>query len=273
MPELPEVETIKRGLEEMIPPSSVITSVWRSKELLRFPYPRGMKSKLIKSQVVSLSRRAKYLFWHLDKMTLISHLGMTGTWRKESISHIKKHDHFSIQVNHKFWLVYNDPRRFGYVDLVPSDELNQSKWIVHLGPEPNCEKNFTPAYLIEKLKHKTAPIKNIIMDQKIVVGVGNIYASEALFLAGIRPNKACNKITQAKYRLLHKSIMSTINAAIEAGGTTISDFRQVGGGKGYFQQKLNVYGRAGQPCVNCSSQIKNITLQARSSFFCPKCQK
>lgn len=272
MPELPEVETVKNGLQELLPKRSVITDVFKSSKNLRFKYPAQLKVKIKGNKILTLSRRAKYLLFDLGDNVLLSHLGMTGTWRIEKAKTSKLHDHFSLQINNKFWLIYNDPRRFGYVDLIEKNKLPENKWFSHLGPEPLDRNVFQGDYLWGALKARKAPIKNAIMDQAVVVGVGNIYASESLYLAGIRPSKPCHRVTKAGFNKLTQGIQNVLSAAIKAGGTTISDFKQAGGSEGYFQQKLNVYGRGGQACVTCGSAIKQITQAGRSSYYCPKCQ-
>ncbi|MGB0452483.1 MAG: bifunctional DNA-formamidopyrimidine glycosylase/DNA-(apurinic or apyrimidinic site) lyase [Bacteriovoracaceae bacterium] len=269
MPELPEVETVKRGLEEILGTKAVIKKIKVLNPKLRFPVPSEV-SKLIKNAPIQkLSRRAKYLFFELDKYVLSSHLGMTGTWRIYADDR-KKHDHVEIHLEDGRVLVYADPRKFGLFEFFKKSEDYHR--LGHLGPEPLSDE-FNSEYLWEKTRKKQVAIKNLIMNQEIVVGVGNIYASEALFLTGVRPTRKSGKITKKECEELVIHIKSVLDKAIQAGGSTISDFKKAGGDAGYFQHSFKVYGREKEACSVCSTTIKNTTIGGRSSFWCPSCQK
>tara|TARA_B100000749_G_scaffold84052_1_gene63993 strand:+ start:131289 stop:132107 length:819 start_codon:yes stop_codon:yes gene_type:complete len=272
MPELPEVETVKNGLIELLDLPASIVDVRRSSQALRFSMPRGFKTHLKDQSILGIQRRAKYLLFDLGDRYLLNHLGMTGSWRIHTALDKRKHDHVFFRLNDNRWLIYNDPRRFGYFDVLKKENWQQEKWFQHLGPEPLSDE-FNVDYLKSKLKGRSGPIKNIIMDQKVVVGVGNIYASEALFLAGIRPTAKAGKIPKLKLEAFVEAIKKVLSAAISQGGTTISDFKQAGGSEGYFQMQLRVYGREGQLCNQCQQPIFQVRLGGRSSFYCKICQK
>ena len=273
MPELPEVETVRKGLENILHFPAEISRVRSSSKPLRFQYPRGLKQKLAGAKILKISRRAKYLIFDLGEKSLICHLGMTGNWREDDKFIPKNHDHFNIQFSDGMSLVYNDVRRFGYLDLLPSKDLNESRWFSKLGPEPFVSEGLSVDWMKAKLKGRTASIKSLIMNQEVVVGVGNIYASEALFLAGIFPKKPAGKLTSKRIGELVDAIEKVIQSAISSGGSTIRDFKNAGGSQGYFQTQLNVYGRAGQLCRKCDSPIQSAVVAGRSTFWCSKCQK
>ena len=238
---------------------------------LRNVLPLDLPNKVCGNKLLGIERRAKYLILRFEGVGVVSHLGMTGTWRKEPLSaQARKHDHIQLHFP-RFMLVYNDPRRFGFFDLLDQTEEND-KYLAHLGPEP-LSSDFSGEYLFNRSRKREAPVKNFIMDQKVVVGVGNIYACEALYLSGIRPTSACGKVSKKRYESLVKEIRKVLSAAIDAGGSTISDFKQAGGDSGYFQHEFKVYGKENEACVRCGSTIKNVRLGGRSSFYCSKCQK
>lgn len=274
MPELPEVETVRRGLEKLIREGAIVSVVDLRTKKIRFDVPRDFKKKLLNAVFRKVTRRAKYLLFDFGEITLVSHLGMTGSWR--SIATVdreadqRKHDHLYIEFSNGLRLAFNDPRRFGIIDL--EKDISKSRWLKHLGPEP-----FDPVFAAElfksKARAKTSTIKTFLMDQKNVVGVGNIYASEALFLAGVRPQRRAGKVTMHEWERLIGSIRNVLNRAIEAGGTTLQDHRQVSGETGGFQNRLKVYDRKGEACVNCKSPIKQTVIGGRATYWCPKCQK
>ncbi|MCW8899896.1 MAG: bifunctional DNA-formamidopyrimidine glycosylase/DNA-(apurinic or apyrimidinic site) lyase [Gammaproteobacteria bacterium] len=271
MPELPEVETTCRGIAPHIEDNTITHVIVRNRSL-RWPVPTALHAKLKDQVVRSVTRRAKYLLLNTDAGTLIIHLGMSGSLRILAIDEIvDKHDHFEIQFKDGYCLRLRDPRRFGAVLWTKEDPL-QHKLLINLGPEP-LDKKFTADLLFEKSRKRKTSIKQFIMDAKIVVGVGNIYASESLFLAGINPKKAAGKITKAQSQDLVKAIKKILTAAIKQGGTTLKDFKSSDGKPGYFQQKLKVYDRKGSDCLKCNSPIKQITLGQRSTFYCSSCQK
>jgi len=283
MPELPEVETVKRGLEEFIINES-IKEVYLSKFNLRFPWPKDFVSKIIGKKIVFIKRRAKYIIIGLsDNYSIIAHLGMSGSYKVLKKGEVKdyiilKHDHLIIDLDN-FKIVYNDPRRFGYIDLTNQDPETH-KFLSSLGPEP-LSNYFNADNLAETLLNKNKPIKNTLLDQNIVSGLGNIYVCEALFRSKINPKKNCSKLVTSKGKprknliLLVKKINEVIKEAIEAGGSSLRDFSNTSGKMGYFQSSFNVYNRENEKCLlgSCNGIIKRIIQSGRSTFFCSKCQK
>ncbi len=277
MPELPEVETVRRGLDKALS-GATIAKVELRRENLRTPFPKGFAKALAGQKIKSVSRRAKYLIFNLESdIVLIAHLGMTGRFTvTASPENGKKpeflpHDHVVMTLDDGRLIIYNDARRFGLMEICNRREVGNHKLFKHLAPEP-LESEFTPAYLEKALSKRKTPIKPTIMDQQIVVGVGNIYANEALFLTGISPLKPANEITK-KIPPLIAEIHNVLNAAIEAGGSTLRDFAHVSGESGYFQHKFHVYGRGGKPCSKCKTPIETIRQAGRATFYCPSCQK
>lgn len=273
MPELPEVETVCRGLGEILESHPTIDRVLIKRKDLRKPVPAKLGRSLKGERIDRVRRRAKFILVDTDRYTLISHLGMTGSWRLVDPGEERKHDHFYMELSDGRRLGYNDPRRFGLLDIVKKGEEHKNAWFSHLGPEPLSEETFTADYLKDLFRGRKAPIKNLIMDQRVVVGVGNIYASEALFLAGIRPSTPAAKVSRPRLDKLVKAIREVLCRAIEAGGTTIRDFRQAGGSAGYFQQQLYVYGREGEACRQCESILQARVIGGRNTFWCRQCQK
>lgn len=272
MPELPEVETVRRGIIELIGETSFLKKVELKRQDLRFPIPEDLVSRFRNVEILKISRRAKYLLFHTTKGILVSHLGMTGTWREQMPKEIlRTHDHILLHLKDRV-LIYNDPRRFGSFEYCELDGTEDFVRFNHLGPEPLDSERFHFDYLWKKSRKKELAIKNFIMDQRVVVGVGNIYASEALFLSGIRPSRKTKNVTKSEFEKLIQNIRMVLESAIEAGGSSISDFKQAGGDSGYFQNHFNVYGREGQECFACATQIKNTIIGGRSSFYCSKCQ-
>lgn len=271
MPELPEVETVRRGLEHLLGTQPQINNIHVHQPKLRVPVAQNLVQLLRGQHIHSLRRRAKYLLWDLDNHTLITHLGMTGSWRFEDRNtQPRKHDHVIFELTNGY-LVYNDPRRFGFISLVEKNCETQSSCLKHLGVEP-LDKKFNANYLHQHCQGKQTTIKSLIMDQKIVVGVGNIYASEALFKAKLRPSKKAKTLTRDQCKNLVSAIKSILKKAIESGGTTIRDYKNAEGKPGYFYQQLQVYGRCNEKCRKCKTPIKNKTLAQRSTYWCPKCQ-
>jgi len=274
MPELPEVETICRGLARVLP-GHKITGVRQNRKGLRIPFPSGLGS--IKGRkVASVSRRAKYILIHLDDgRTLIVHLGMSGSLMVSKEKYTpEKHDHLVLTLDNGAQMVMNDPRRFGVVGLAKTKDLAQHKFFAHLGPEP-FDRTFTAAYLAGKFKTKKVAVKLALMDQTLVVGVGNIYASEALFSARVDPRRAAKSLKPEALKKLVAAVKKTLKAAIKAGGSSLRDYVHADGGLGSFQQHFAVYGRGGQKCKGCSCNIqktggiKRITQGGRSTFYCP----
>ena len=271
MPELPEVETTRRGITPHIEGQPVSDVIVRHHQL-RWPVPKGLKRRLLGHRLNSVTRRAKYLLLGFDHGTLILHLGMSGSLRiiKPGIA-AEKHDHLDISFANDNTLRLTDPRRFGAV-LWTKHAPEEHELLAHLGPEPLSD-GFTSELLYQISRRRKSSIKQFIMDGKVVVGVGNIYASEALFLAGINPKRIANKVSKARYDKLTVAIKQVLAAAIEQGGTTLRDFVGGDGKPGYFAQQLNVYGREGKVCNHCDSTIKQIVQGQRSSYYCPQCQR
>ncbi len=269
MPELPEVETTRRGISPYVKKQQVANVIIRQASL-RWPIPRSIKQKLKNQTIQDIHRRAKYLLFVTDAGHLIIHLGMSGSLRMvENNMAANKHDHVDI-VFKKKTLRYHDPRRFGSI-LWTSKDPAQHKLLKNLGPEPLSEI-FTGAHLHEQAKAKKVNVKTFIMNSQIVVGVGNIYASESLFLSGIHPQRAAGRISLSRYEKLAENIKQVLSDAIELGGTTLRDFVREDGRPGYFANKLNVYNQTGKPCPVCKSPIRVRTISQRSSFFCVQCQ-
>lgn len=271
MPELPEVETTRRGIEPLVL-NKLVERVLIHNASLRWPIPELLISVLPGQKVISLSRRSKYLLFDFGLGTLIIHLGMTGHLRLDQASAEKRrHDHVDIVFTDGTTLRYNDPRRFGAMLWAEGDPLLHPR-LTSLGPEP-FSAEFNAGYLYQRSRNRKLAVKPFLMDAHVVVGVGNIYASEALFRAGIAPNRPAGKVSKRSYERLVNATVEVLGAAIDAGGTTIRDFADSEGRPGYFKQRLNVYGRSGQPCVTCKTTVKLTRLGQRSTFYCPACQK
>lgn len=270
MPELPEVEVCRLGVTPHINAKIVSNVIVRNKKL-RWPIPDEITT-VIGLPVLSVDRRAKYLLVRFSKGTLLIHLGMSGTIRviDESVP-VAKHDHFDLVFEHGKALRLNDPRRFGAV-LWLENHVDEHNLLTKLGPEPLSDE-FAKGYLFKKAKNRKVPIKTFVMNNHIVVGVGNIYANEALFQAGILPTTKAGDIDEERLNKLTEIIKKVLSAAIEQGGTTLKDFTQVDGRPGYFEQSLKVYGRAGQACENCQTTLLEVRQSNRSSVFCPHCQQ
>ncbi len=269
MPELPEVETTRSGIEPHLLGKTIQGIVIRQPRL-RWPIPQSLKQCLPGQQVLAVERRAKYLFLRLTQGTVIIHLGMSGSLRVlPAKSQPGKHDHVDL-IFGKQCLRLHDPRRFGALLWTVVDP-NKHKLIQHLGPEPLSSK-FDGHYLYHLSCNRRIAIKNLIMDSKAVVGVGNIYASESLFRAGIHPARQSNRIALKRYMLLADKIKQVLQEAIIQGGTTLKDFQHEDGSAGYFAQKLQVYGRENAPCLHCEHPIMRRVIGQRSSFYCPNCQ-
>jgi len=271
MPELPEVETTRRGLEPLLVGRTIIGAAVRVTRL-RWPIERGLDQRLAGRLIHSVGRRAKYLLVNCDHGTLIVHLGMSGNLRVVSAGVVPgRHDHIDILLDDGRALRFHDPRRFGAL-LWTTDDPGEHPLLVELGPEPFAAK-MDGDYLYERSRGRKVAVKPFLMDQKIVVGVGNIYASEALFRAGISPGLPAGRIGRERYAKLAAAVRDVLGEAIEAGGTTIRDFRGEGGRPGYFARELQVYGREGEPCRRCGKKIRQRRLGQRSTYYCPGCQK
>lgn len=271
MPELPEVETTRRGIEPHILNHQFVRVVLRERKL-RWPVPAKLSSLLSGKSVESVQRRAKYLLINAGDGTLMIHLGMSGSLRIVAESELPgKHDHVDFRFDNGKILRYRDPRKFGCILWIAA-EVEQHRLLSKLGPEP-LSAEFNSDYLFALSRKRKAPVKTFIMDGHNVVGVGNIYANEALFRAGIRPTREAGSLSKAKYLCLVNVIKEVLAEAIQVGGTTLRDFIGGDGEPGYFKQSLAVYGRAGEPCVKCGGILKEIRLGQRSTVYCGKCQR
>lgn len=272
MPELPEVETVRRGVEPHVLKRRITQVIVRDTRL-RWPVPRDLAENLTGQTITGTSRRGKYLLLQLTSGDrLIIHLGMSGRLFVLKPGHaLKKHDHVDIELSGGVLLRFNDPRRFGAV-LLWGRQAQTHPLLEDMGPEPFGE-DFNSDYLFELSRGRSAAVKNFIMDGRVVVGAGNIYATESLFRAGIRPGKAAGKLTRGQYQCLAEKIREVLEEAVRQGGTTLKDFAGAHGESGYFQQQLFVYGREGEPCLVCKTPIKRSLIGQRSSYYCPRCQK
>lgn len=281
MPELPEVETVRRGLIPAME-GRVIEHVELRRANLRFPFPENFAERLKGVKIERIGRRAKFLMVELSSGELLTmHLGMTGRFSIEgegfdvfahAIAGNPKHDHVIFHLEGGFVVTFNDPRRFGFMELYGVGEAENSKRFLELGPEP-LSNHFSAAYLNDVLQKKSSPIKSSLLDQRIVAGLGNIYVCEALFRAGISPTRKSSTLRGKRAEKLVPIIKDVISEAIEAGGSSISDFAQTDGKLGYFQHSFMVYGREGEPCVACDKTLERIIQSGRSTFFCSSCQK
>ncbi len=271
MPELPEVETTLRGIAPHLTNRKVANVIIRTPQL-RWPIPGNLPELLRGQTIHSLQRRAKYLLIVFDHGTLILHLGMSGSLRiLPSSTPAAKHDHFDLELDNGRLLRLRDPRRFGAV-LWHTGNIAQHPLLAVLGPEP-LETELNGEYLYRAIRSRSAAIKLAIMDSHLVVGVGNIYANEALFRAGIRPQLAANKLSQPRCQRLVQNIREVLQEAIKQGGSTLRDFVHSDGSSGYFQQNYYVYARTGKACRVCGTTIRQIRQGQRSTFYCPQCQR
>lgn len=275
MPELPEVETVRLGLVPALE-GQVIKEVTVRRRDLRLPVPLDFEDRVREVKVLSLKRRSKYVLVELEtKETIIIHLGMSGRIRIEQGNPPEpdKHDHIEWVTESRQCIRFGDPRRFGFVDIIPAGALETYPSLAKLGPEPLGD-GFTGQFLYDCLRNKTTSMKAALMDQRLVAGLGNIYVNEALFRAGVSPKKQAGKLTKAKAGLLVDVIKKVLLEAIESGGSSLKDHRRTDGELGYFQHSFQVYGREGEPCQKCgSAQIQRIVQQGRSTFYCSSCQQ
>lgn len=270
MPELPEVETTRRGIELHLR-GRLVSAVNVRNRHLRWPVPRVLVQTLPGQRITHVTRRGKYLLLHTAAGTVILHLGMSGNLRiLPANTPAGKHDHVDIVLDNGYALRLHDPRRFGTLLWTTKDPASH-KLLRALGPEP-MDNGFDGTYLFDKSRCRTVAIKNFIMNSHIVVGVGNIYASESLFLARIHPERAAGRISKARYNALAEGIREVLTAAIGAGGTTLRDFVREDGAPGYFRRHLRVYGRKGKPCERCQTPIVASVTGQRATYYCPHCQ-
>jgi formamidopyrimidine-DNA glycosylase len=270
VPELPEVETTRRGIAPYLEGKRVVEVVIRQPRL-RWPIPAAIRKKLPGQKIQRVERRAKYLLVNTAAGTAVMHLGMSGSLRiLNADAPIGAHDHYDWQLESGKILRFTDPRRFGSLLWQAPDETLEI--LANLGPEPLSDA-FHGDYLWNRSRGRSAAVKIFLMDQQVVVGVGNIYAAEALFKAKIHPRRAAGSVSRARYARLAEEVKRVLDYAIRRGGTTLRDFINPDGVPGYFEQELFVYGRAGEPCKVCGTAIRVVTLGQRSTFFCPNCQR
>jgi formamidopyrimidine-DNA glycosylase len=270
VPELPEVETTRRGIAPHLIGQSVARVLVREPRL-RWRVTAEFETALRGEIIRRVDRRAKYLLILTDSGTVLLHLGMSGNLRVlPSTTPPKKHDHVDIELGNGHCLRLNDPRRFGAV-LWTEDPAEQHPLLRHLGPEPLGDE-FTANYLHEMAGERRTTIKSFLMDNRVVVGVGNIYANEALFIAGIHPLRMASRVAHGRYSRLVDAVQAVLSEAINRGGTTLRDFKSSEGKPGYFQQYLQVYGRSGQPCLSCGKPVRLIRVGQRATYYCAACQ-
>lgn len=274
MPELPEVETTRRGIAPHVE-GRAITEVVVRQTRLRHPVPADLSDRLVGARIGELSRRAKYLLVPIlgdAGGTLLWHLGMSGSLCVARLGQLpRKHDHVDLVLDDGAMLRYHDPRRFGFVDWLDGG-VEGDRRLARLGPEPLSDA-FDGQRLFELSRGRRMAVKPFLMDNAVVVGVGNIYAAEALFMAGIDPRRAAGRIARERYERLAEAVREVLAAAIVQGGTTLRDFVTGTGEPGYFAQRLNVYGRDGQSCRRCGAELRLVTLGQRASVFCAECQR
>ena len=282
MPELPEVETVRRGLAPVMEGKAILSVVLNRPDL-RFPLPARFAERVSGTRIEKLSRRAKFLVAELSSGdALIMHLGMSGRFTisdgtrpgdfHHEIPPNPKHDHVIFHVEGGKVVTYNDPRRFGFMELWPLQQMAQYPRLSGYGPEP-LSNTFSHAWLNEALKGKSGPIKSVLLDQRVIAGLGNIYVCEALYRAGISPRRRASTVPGQRAAKLAVAINDVIREAIAAGGSSISDFKAATGELGYFQHTFSVYDREGEPCKSCGAPIRRIVQSGRSSFYCGACQR
>jgi formamidopyrimidine-DNA glycosylase len=270
MPELPEVETTRRGIEPYILYVPIDRILVRDARL-RWPVPDTLSAQLEDREFKAVNRRGKYLLLQTDSGTLIVHLGMSGSLRiTDESSPFRKHDHVEFAFRNRCCLRFHDPRRFGCI-IWTTQNPEEHALLASMGPEP-FSGHFNGTYLYERAKNRRTAIKSFLMDSHIVVGVGNIYANEALFLSGIDPRRSAGRVSMSRMNDLSMAVAAVLNRSILQGGTTLRDFVNENGQPGYFQLTLNVYDKTGHPCPRCGSPIRQCRIAQRSSFFCAHCQ-
>ncbi len=270
MPELPEVETIRRGLAPRLRGRRIVR-VKLNRPDLRFVFGPGFAAGLKGQKILDVERRAKYLLIALENgAVLLSHLGMTGRYSFDTQD--KAHDHVVFHLDDGARLVYNDSRRFGFMELIAPGALPHNRFLAGLGIEP-LGNELSGEYLTGKFAGRKTPLKSALLDQRIIAGLGNIYVCEALFRAGLSPRRLAGTLKGARAEKLAQAIRDVLRDAIAAGGSTLRDYAAADGRPGYFQHGFDVYGRAGEPCKHCGKKIARIVQSGRSSFFCPTCQR
>lgn len=271
MPELPEVETTVRGIAAVLQGETLVRVEPRRADLRR-PFPTDLRQRLTGSRITSLGRRAKYGLIETDRGdTMVFHLGMSGRWRVDPEA-LGTHDHLILETGSGRVLALNDHRRFGSVDLLQTESLQRWAPFAALGPEPLGDA-FDWRHLATRFEGRSAPVKSLLLDQRIVAGLGNIYVCEALFMAGIRPHKPAGQVATARLKRLVPAIKAVLVSAIEAGGSTLRDYARPSGELGYFSKQWQVYGREGEPCPTCGRAVERRVDAGRSSFWCKVCQR
>ncbi|USG61353.1 bifunctional DNA-formamidopyrimidine glycosylase/DNA-(apurinic or apyrimidinic site) lyase [Sneathiella marina] len=276
MPELPEVETVCRGLEQALV-GDKFEKITLRRENLRFPFALNFAEALEAKKIISLRRRAKYILMTLEDGTvMIGHLGMSGSFRIDQgiVSEYEKHDHIVFHTENGITVRYHDPRRFGFMMLTNTDEMDKHPQLANIGPEP-LGNEFGGPQLAERLAGRAAPVKTALLDQKVVAGIGNIYACEALFRSHISPKRKSSTIKGKRADLLAEAVRHVLNEAIASGGSTLRNYSQTSGELGYFQHRFQVYDKEGSDCPNemCSGSVKRLIQSGRSTFYCPSCQR
>jgi len=274
LPELPEVETVRRSLATRLPGRRIEALDIQQPQLRNLLQPAALRRQLVGTQVVRVARRAKYLLLHLSSAdVLVLHLGMSGRLALvAAATALEPHTHARIHLDDGMELRFRDPRRFGMLFVVSQEQLERHPRFVHLGPEP-LTAAFTPLYLQQRARGLKRPVKNFLMDAGVVVGVGNIYASEALYRARVHPATPARRLTLQRWQRVHAAVRATLRHALRAGGTTLRDFRAADGRAGEFRVRLAVYGREGEACRRCSRVLRRAVQSGRSTFYCPGCQR
>ncbi|MGH8225815.1 MAG: bifunctional DNA-formamidopyrimidine glycosylase/DNA-(apurinic or apyrimidinic site) lyase [Gammaproteobacteria bacterium] len=271
MPELPEVETARRGLAPHLVGRRIAALLVRERRL-RQAVPRGLEAKLAQAEIIGLDRRAKYLLLHTERGSVLAHLGMSGSLRiVDAELPAGPHEHYDLVLANGRAVRYRDPRRFGLL-LWGGARPERHPLLARLGPEP-LGSDFDGTCLYRASHGRRAPVKAFLMDSTVVAGVGNIYASEALYRAGIHPRRAAGRISAVRYALLAEAVRTVLAEAIAAGGTTLRDFVAAEGNPGYFRVRLAVYDREGESCPRCAAPIRRVVIAQRSSYYCPRCQR
>ncbi len=269
MPELPEVETVRRSLTPII--GQTIDALEVRERRLRKRVAADLSSRTIGRRIVAIDRCGKYLLFRLsDGGALLAHLGMSGTFTiVPNSTPLAEHDHLLFRFGNGSTLVFNDPRRFG---LIRAGEPQEFEELAQMGPDP-FSAEFSPAWLRQLTRGRKRPVKNLLMDQRLVAGIGNIYANEILFEARVRPSRQARRLRLAELDILYEATQRVLREAIASGGSSISDYRDGTGRPGYFQLSFRVYDRGGQPCTRCTTPVRRVVHAGRSSFYCPKCQR
>lgn len=273
MPEMPEVETVRRILEKKVVGKTIKKTIIKDPIIIKEMTPNSFAETLNNRQIQAMDRYGKYLFFNLGELTLVSHLRMEGKFfTYDSSYELQKHDHIAFEFTDGTMLVYNDTRKFGTMHLMESDKLFEHRSLSKLGVEPLNPK-LTQSYLLEKSKGKTKSIKEFLLDQTIICGLGNIYVDEVLFESGVHPKTSVVNIKKNEFSKIVKNTNGVIENAIDAGGTTVKSFMASNDAHGLFQHDLNVYGKKGKPCKKCNTPIEKIKVGGRGTHFCPKCQR